>query len=114
MAVSIMSHTAWVKKRPLAQRSYVCLSPKISGAFIPRSVFTQPGPQAASRAAKKIGRRGQTCSPDCDRLAIQSWEIADATAGVHRGAWKRGGVAGGDAGSAARDAGHRFSQPLVR
>jgi hypothetical protein len=29
------------------------------------------GPEPASRAAKKIGRQGQTCSPDCDRLLIQ-------------------------------------------
>jgi hypothetical protein len=29
------------------------------------------GPQAGSRTAKKIGRQGQTCSPDCDRLSIQ-------------------------------------------
>src|SRR6516164_3410521 len=91
-ALPATSQTAWTQSYPTRPVRWIVAGPVGgSGAFIPRSVFTQPGPQAASRAAKKIGRRGQTCSPDCDRLAIQSWEIADATAGVHRGAWKRGG-----------------------
>jgi hypothetical protein len=41
--------------------------------------------QPASRAANKTGRQSQTCSPECDRLSIQPWEIADAAAGGGRG-----------------------------
>src|SRR5215467_10326829 len=61
------------------------------------------GPEAASRAAKKKGRQGQTCSPDCDRVSIQPWETADATAEIHRGARERGGLAAGGAGAAISD-----------
>jgi hypothetical protein len=42
---------------------------------------------------KKDWASGQTCSPDCDSLSIEPWEITDATAGVHRGARKRSSVA---------------------
>src|SRR5262249_3703675 len=56
---------------------------------------------------KRLGQ-GQTYTPDRDRLSIQPWETADAAERVHRGAWKRGGVAGGGAGTTARtDAAYR-------
>jgi hypothetical protein len=42
-------------------------------------------------------------------------EITDATAGVHRGAWQRGGVAGGGAGAAGRPrAAHRGAHVVRR
>jgi hypothetical protein len=50
---------------------------------------------------KRLGQR-QTYSPDRDRLSIQPWEIADATAAVHRGAWQHGGMAMCGAGAAKR------------
>jgi hypothetical protein len=71
------------------------------------------GPKPASRAAKKIGRQGQTCSPDRDRLSIQPWEIADAAEGIHCRSSRRGGVADGGKGAAAGHAGHRVPEPDV-
>jgi DNA invertase Pin-like site-specific DNA recombinase len=66
----------------------------------------------ASRAAKKIRHHGQTCSPECDRLSIQPWEIA--TAGFHRRAW-RGGLAARGAGAATgADAAHRGALGISR
>src|SRR5262249_19886041 len=40
----------------------------LSPAGMAASLAARPKP--ASRTAKKIGRQGQTCSPDCDRLSI--------------------------------------------
>jgi Tripartite tricarboxylate transporter family receptor len=42
-----------------------------------------PGQEPPTALQKRLGQ-GQTCSPDRDRLSIQQWEIANATAGVHR------------------------------
>jgi hypothetical protein len=48
------------------------------------------GPQAAYRAAKKDWASGPDL-PDCDRVSIQPWEIADATVGavsaLEHGGW---------------------------
>jgi hypothetical protein len=48
------------------------------------------------------------------RLPRSAREITDATARVHRGAWERGGVAGGGPGAAAGIAGYRCAQRSIR
>jgi putative tryptophan/tyrosine transport system substrate-binding protein len=57
---------------------------------------------------KRLGHQGRTCRPDCDRVSIGPWEIADATTGVHCWPRQHGGVAARSAGAAGRPrAAHR-------
>jgi hypothetical protein len=50
----------------------------------PYTLWAATGQNRPLALQKKLGVRARHCSPDCDRLSIQQWEIADATVGVHR------------------------------
>src|SRR6516165_3627279 len=81
-------------------------------------------PSTASKPASRVAKKDRqdldltarhTYSPNFDRLSIKRLrEIEDAAAGVHRGAWRSGGVPGAGAGAAVGDAGDRVSQPPIR
>ena len=65
-------------------------------------IFTRPGPRAAVITGSNATRMAIGCR--------KSLEGGDATAGVHRGARKHGGVASGGAGAATGNAGRRISE----